>query len=322
MLSAHGSAPEVVASARSRAGWWSTRCARWSPRSTTSSRCGPARGTPSSTSATTATRRRSGPWRWPRRRCACSSGSRTSTASTTSDADRGAAPGGPAGPDHPEPRRVGRHRRPGPPAVPRPVDAQPQRPVLRHHQPPGRAEGPGRPADAVVVIGSENSSNTVALEKVAVAFGCPRVLRVNDAAELPDDLSGTVGVTAGASAPEALVQAVVDRLAPVHGVHRAPVTVEEEYFPPPPELRELLRGLESGVGPAQRGTGRRPRRCVPTTPTGRCGTVGRGPGRRPDHGGGRRAGAAGRLSHPTRSADSARECGYDDFIHQHGRLDR
>ncbi|MGO9028397.1 MAG: 4-hydroxy-3-methylbut-2-enyl diphosphate reductase [Acidimicrobiales bacterium] len=102
-------------------------------------------------------------------------------------------------------------------------------------------------ADAVVVIGSVNSSNTVALEKVAVAFGCARVLRVNDASELPDDLSGTVGVTAGASAPEALVQAVVARLAPVHGVHTAPVTVEEEYFPPPPELREILRGMETAV---------------------------------------------------------------------------
>jgi 4-hydroxy-3-methylbut-2-enyl diphosphate reductase len=98
--------------------------------------------------------------------------------------------------------------------------------------------------DSVVVIGSENSSNTVALEKVATAFGCPRVIRVNDASELPDDLSGTVGVTAGASAPEALVWAVVERLDPRQGVHRSPVTVEEEYFPPPPELRELLRGLE------------------------------------------------------------------------------
>jgi 4-hydroxy-3-methylbut-2-enyl diphosphate reductase len=99
-------------------------------------------------------------------------------------------------------------------------------------------------ADAVVVIGSENSSNTVALEQVARSFGCPRVIRVNDASELPDDLSGTVGVTAGASAPEALVQAVVTRLDPLHGVDHCPVTVEEEYFPPPPELRELLRGLE------------------------------------------------------------------------------
>ena len=103
-------------------------------------------------------------------------------------------------------------------------------------------------ADAVVEIGSENSSNTVALTKVARAFGCRRVVRVNDAADLPDDLEGTVGVTAGASAPESLVQAVVARLAPVHGVEAAPVTLEEEYFPPPPELRDLLRALESTVG--------------------------------------------------------------------------
>ena len=40
-------------------------------------------------------------------------------------------------------------------------------------------------SDAVVVIGSANSSNTVALEKVARAGGCPRVLRVNEADELP-----------------------------------------------------------------------------------------------------------------------------------------
>ncbi len=102
-------------------------------------------------------------------------------------------------------------------------------------------------ADAVVVIGSPNSSNTVALEKVAVAFGCPRVVRVNDASEVPTDLAGTVGVTAGASAPESLVQAVVDRLAPQFGVEAMPVTVEEEYFPPPPELRDLLKGLAATV---------------------------------------------------------------------------
>ncbi len=102
--------------------------------------------------------------------------------------------------------------------------------------------------DAVVVIGSENSSNTVALTKVATAFGCPRVVLVNDASELPDDLSGTVGVTAGASAPEVLVQAVVARLAPVHGVESSAVTLEGEYFPPPPELRDLLRGLEAALG--------------------------------------------------------------------------
>src|SRR5204862_747966 len=61
-------------------------------------------------------------------------------------------------------------------------------------------------ADAVVVIGSVNSSNTVALEKVARTVGCARVLRINSPDELPDDMSGTVAVTAGASAPEELVR--------------------------------------------------------------------------------------------------------------------
>ena len=99
-------------------------------------------------------------------------------------------------------------------------------------------------ADAVVVIGSANSSNTVALAKVAAASGCPRVLRINGAAELPEDLEGVVGVTAGASAPDRLVTEVIERLAPRLGV-RTVVTVEEdEYFPPPPELRDLLRQLE------------------------------------------------------------------------------
>src|SRR5205814_4219459 len=55
-------------------------------------------------------------------------------------------------------------------------------------------------SDAVVVIGSANSSNTVALEKVARARGARRVMRINRADELPADLRGIVGVTAGASA--------------------------------------------------------------------------------------------------------------------------
>jgi 4-hydroxy-3-methylbut-2-en-1-yl diphosphate reductase len=103
-------------------------------------------------------------------------------------------------------------------------------------------------SDAVVVIGSANSSNTVALEKVARAGGCTRVLRINEAAELPTDLSGTVGVTAGASAPEALVEAVIERLAPADGVTEVRVTTEDEYFPPPPELRELLRAVGATLG--------------------------------------------------------------------------
>lgn len=102
-------------------------------------------------------------------------------------------------------------------------------------------------ADAIVVIGSANSSNTVALEKVARASGCRRVVRVNRPTEVPDDLEGTVGVTAGASAPEAVVAAVVAQLAPESGTTVVSVTAEDEYFPPPPELRELLRSLTAAL---------------------------------------------------------------------------
>ena len=133
----------------------------------------------------------------------------------------------------------------------------------------------------MVVIGSANSSNTVALEKVARASGCPRVLRINEADELPDDLSGTVGVTAGASAPEALVDEVIARLPPADGVTEVTVTTEDEYFPPPPELRELLRAVGSTLG-----------FLAGTAHGGPCGPCGPGPGRL----GGRRARPAGLVS--------------------------
>jgi 4-hydroxy-3-methylbut-2-enyl diphosphate reductase len=93
--------------------------------------------------------------------------------------------------------------------------------------------------DAIVVIGSANSSNTVALEKLARESGCPAVFRINGPEELPADLRGVVGVTAGASAPEELVQQVIDRIAPGEGLEVLRVTEEDEYFPPPRQLREL-----------------------------------------------------------------------------------
>jgi 4-hydroxy-3-methylbut-2-enyl diphosphate reductase len=102
-------------------------------------------------------------------------------------------------------------------------------------------------SDVVIVIGSANSSNTVALEKVA-RRACSRVVRVNGPDEIPDDVAGVVGVTAGASAPEDLVEAVLDRLSPRDGVELVRVTDEEEYFPPPPELRRLLDGLLVALG--------------------------------------------------------------------------
>ncbi len=95
----------------------------------------------------------------------------------------------------------------------------------------------------VVVVGSANSSNTVALTKVAKASGVARVLRVNTSSELPDDISGIVGVTAGASAPDEIIDEVIRKLNPLEGVETVSQTHEDEYFPPPPELRDLMKLL-------------------------------------------------------------------------------
>ncbi len=73
------------------------------------------------------------------------------------------------------------------------------------------------------------------------------MFRVNGADELPDDLHGTVGVTAGASAPEELVEAVIARLAPADGVEEVRVTDEDEYFPPPRNLRDLLAAIDAAA---------------------------------------------------------------------------
>jgi len=107
-----------------------------------------------------------------------------------------------------------------------------------------------RRADAVVVIGSANSSNTIALTKVAREAGCPVVLRVDGPDELDPGAIGDariVGVTAGASAPEELVESVIARLAPTDGVDAVRVTDEDEYFPPPRELREMIPALDAAA---------------------------------------------------------------------------
>lgn len=98
--------------------------------------------------------------------------------------------------------------------------------------------------DAIIVIGSANSSNTRALEKLARDNGCDSVYRINDADELPDNLLGVVGVTAGASAPEQLVTEVIARLSPLHGVEEIRITSEDEYFPAPRNIRELQSAIE------------------------------------------------------------------------------
>lgn len=101
--------------------------------------------------------------------------------------------------------------------------------------------------DAIIVIGSENSSNTRALEKLAREVGCQQVFRVNDVSDLPMNLHGVVGVTAGASAPEELVAQIIERLAPKNGVNEVRIAQEDEYFPPPRHIRQLQQAIENTV---------------------------------------------------------------------------
>ena len=99
--------------------------------------------------------------------------------------------------------------------------------------------------DLILVVGSENSSNTQALVRVAADLGTAahRIDRANDI--LPEWLEGVkvVGLTAGASAPEHLVQEVIDTLEPSQGFELAHVTDEEEYFPLPRQLRVFISVL-------------------------------------------------------------------------------
>jgi len=94
--------------------------------------------------------------------------------------------------------------------------------------------------DVVVVVGSPNSSNSNRLREVASRRGTQAYM-VDDADELrPEWLAGKkiVGVTAGASAPEALVQAVVARLREMGAgdVRELDGVVEKIVFPLPREL--------------------------------------------------------------------------------------
>ena len=71
-----------------------------------------------------------------------------------------------------------------------------------------------RQCDVIIVVGSPNSSNSNRLREVAANIGVPAYL-VNDASELRKEWfagKAHVGISAGASAPELLVQGVVARL--------------------------------------------------------------------------------------------------------------
>ncbi|HEY4859083.1 MAG TPA: 4-hydroxy-3-methylbut-2-enyl diphosphate reductase [Xanthobacteraceae bacterium] len=100
--------------------------------------------------------------------------------------------------------------------------------------------------EAMVVVGSPNSSNTQRLKEVAERAGCVRAALVQRAEEIDWALFGdlqTLGVTAGASAPEVLVEEVIGAFDQRYAVTVETVTTADEdmFFP----LPRVLRGNEA-----------------------------------------------------------------------------
>ena len=96
-------------------------------------------------------------------------------------------------------------------------------------------------ADVVIVLGSQNSSNSRRLMELGADCNA-RSFLIDSVDELPADaLTGdeTVLITAGASAPEVVVQECIDSLVDRFGATVESVVVREEHvsFPLPKELR-------------------------------------------------------------------------------------
>jgi 4-hydroxy-3-methylbut-2-en-1-yl diphosphate reductase len=97
--------------------------------------------------------------------------------------------------------------------------------------------------DALLVVGAPNSSNSLRLVEVAQRQGCPKAFLVQRASEIPWDQLGaltSLGITAGASAPETLVTEVIDAFKARYDVAVEIVTTAEENiaFNIPRELRD------------------------------------------------------------------------------------
>jgi 4-hydroxy-3-methylbut-2-enyl diphosphate reductase len=98
-----------------------------------------------------------------------------------------------------------------------------------------------RVADVVLVLGSQNSSNSIRLKEIAESMGKPAYL-IDSANEIRDEWftpDSTVLVTAGASAPEDIVQTCIEYLRDRFGatVESRIVREEDVHFPLPLELR-------------------------------------------------------------------------------------
>jgi 4-hydroxy-3-methylbut-2-enyl diphosphate reductase len=96
-------------------------------------------------------------------------------------------------------------------------------------------------ADVILVVGAANSSNSNRLREIGVEAGVPSYL-INDGSELKADWvagKAIVGLTAGASAPEELVNHVIDALGAIEDVTVETLDGKEEHieFRLPAELR-------------------------------------------------------------------------------------
>jgi 4-hydroxy-3-methylbut-2-enyl diphosphate reductase len=101
-------------------------------------------------------------------------------------------------------------------------------------------------SDLVLVVGSQNSSNSVRLAEVALEYGAKVSHLVDFAQEIQEDwLDGveTIGLTSGASVPEILVKDVLAFLAERGFTDVQTITAKEEtlLFSLPPELRKDLK---------------------------------------------------------------------------------
>jgi 4-hydroxy-3-methylbut-2-enyl diphosphate reductase len=110
----------------------------------------------------------------------------------------------------------------------------------------------GAQSDLVIVVGSENSSNTVRLVEVALEAGAKAAYRVDFASEIkPEWFEGveTVGVSSGASVPEELVDQVLEYLDENgFGDVRSIQTAEEDIqFSLPAELRRELKAAGTEI---------------------------------------------------------------------------
>jgi 4-hydroxy-3-methylbut-2-enyl diphosphate reductase len=97
--------------------------------------------------------------------------------------------------------------------------------------------------DLILVIGAQNSSNSQRLREVAQSCGTPAYL-IDNEESLKDEWFenvATVGVTAGASAPEVLVERLIEDLKNrgAKSVDTLEITEENVYFKLPPDLKQL-----------------------------------------------------------------------------------